>query len=149
MLVYRLSKEKYKNTLSGKGASIRGGRWNSPGVEIIYTASNRALAMSEVAVHVTFEMMPDNYWLMEIEIPDDGPSFRVEQLPDSWNDFPYSESTRKIGDKLVSENIHLFYYVPSAVVQKEWNVLINPYHTQFPKVNILKSEPFQLDRRLF
>jgi len=149
MLVYRLNKKKYKDSLTGKGAAIRGGRWNSPGIEIIYTASNRALAMSEVAVHVTFEMMPDSYWVMEIEIPDDIPQLKVEELPEDWNGFPYTESTRKIGDQLINNNKHLSYLVPSAVVQKEWNVLINPFHKDFKNVKILSTESFQLDRRLF
>jgi len=149
MLVYRLTKEKYKHTLSGKGAAIRGGRWNSPGVELIYTASNRALAMSEVAVHVTFEMMPDNYWLMEIELPDQTNRIRMEEFKEDWNAFPYTESSRRVGDELIYNNEHLACFVPSAVVQKEENVLINPFHKDFKKVRIVDSEPFQLDRRLF
>lgn len=50
---YRLARKKYPVELSGRGAALRGARWNSPGTEIIYTARNRALAMAEVAVHLT------------------------------------------------------------------------------------------------
>ncbi len=148
MLVYRLTKAKYKDSLSGKGAAIMGGRWNSPGVEIIYAASNRALAMSEVAVHVTFEMMPDNYWMMEIELPDANHD-KVTDLPDKWNAFPYAEATRVVGDRFVLEQKALAIKVPSAVVQGEWNILINPNHKKFNQVKIVKVEPFSLDRRLF
>lgn len=148
MLVYRLTKEKYKDSLSGKGAAIMGGRWNSPGVEIIYTASNRALAMSEVAVHVTFEMMPDNYWMMEVELPDDDYD-RVTDLPERWNAFPYAEATRAVGDKFILKQDAVAIQVPSAVVQGEWNILINPNHKNFNQVKIVRAEPFSLDRRLF
>ena len=53
MEVYRLTRQKFASRLSGKGAAIKGARWNSPGVEIVYTAVNRSLAMAEVAVHFT------------------------------------------------------------------------------------------------
>jgi len=149
MLVYRLTKEKYKDSLSGKGAAIRGGRWNSPGIELIYTASNRALAMTEVAVHVTFEMMPNTYWMIEIEIPDALDIELYTSLPKEWNAFPYNDATRKIGDKFALENKSIGMKVPSAVVQKEWNILINPSHVDFKKIKIINTEPFQLDRRLF
>lgn len=148
MQVYRLTKEKYKAVLSGKGAAIKGGRWNSPGMEIIYTASNRALAMSEVAVHVTFEMMPDNYWMMEILLPTNEIE-KVEELPPNWNAFPYSEASRDVGDRFIHEDKELAIQVPSAVVQGEWNILINPGHRDFERVKIIGAEPFTLDRRLF
>lgn len=149
MLVYRLTKGKYKDKLSGKGAAIMGGRWNSPGTEIIYTATNRALAMSEVAVHVSFELLKDNYYMMEVELPDDFLEVLSSSLPEEWNSFPYNESTRHIGDTFVIDNKALALRVPSAVVQGEWNVMINPRHKKFTKVKIKTVVPFRLDRRLF
>ena len=44
-----LAREKFAGSLSGKGAAISGARWNSVGIEMIYTAANRSLAMAEVA----------------------------------------------------------------------------------------------------
>ena len=44
MEAYRLCREKFSSNLSGIGAAIKGARWNSIGIEIIYTASNRSLA---------------------------------------------------------------------------------------------------------
>ena len=149
MLVYRLTKKKYKDNLSGKGAAIRGARWNSVGMEIIYTASSRALAMSEVAVHITYEMMPADYWMIEIDIPDNLLISSCETLPDNWNAFPYTDTSKKIGDKFIIDNAYVALRVPSAVVQKEWNILINPLHTDFKKVKTVESEPFVFDRRLF
>jgi len=61
MKVYRLSRLRYAGFLSGKGAAIRGARWNSVGTEMIYTAQNRSLAMAEVVVHLTLGTLPDDY----------------------------------------------------------------------------------------
>jgi len=62
MEVYRLTRERFAKGLSGKGSSMMGARWNSVGVELIYTAPNRALAMAEVAVHLTLATMPSEYF---------------------------------------------------------------------------------------
>ena len=94
MQVYRLSREKFANTLSGKGAAIKGARWNSAGVEIIYTASNRSLAMAEVAVHFTLATLPIDYMMTTIFIPDDIPLQRL-QLKDLPKDVEYISSSKK------------------------------------------------------
>ena len=71
MQVYRLSREKFARPLSGKGAALKGARWNPIGVELIYTAQNRSLAMAEVAVHFTLATLPDDYSMTSIYIPDE------------------------------------------------------------------------------
>ena len=53
MEVYRLAQARNAMDLTGKGAAAKGARWNSPGVELLYTAQNRSLAMAEIAVHFT------------------------------------------------------------------------------------------------
>lgn len=70
MKVYRISKQKFANDLTGLGASIVGGRWNSKGKSILYTASSRALAMLETLVRISNIPVPD-FVIAEIEIPDD------------------------------------------------------------------------------
>ena len=72
MEVYRLSRESFALPLSGKGAALKGARWNSPGVELIYSAANRSLAMAEIAVHFTLATLPSDYVMLTIFIPDDG-----------------------------------------------------------------------------
>lgn len=80
MIVYRLSKEIYANDLSGKGAEIAGGRWNSKGSAALYTAQSIALCVTEIAVHIPLGILPRDYRLIHIEIPDTD-FFEPKRLP--------------------------------------------------------------------
>jgi hypothetical protein len=55
--------------LSGKGAALTGGRWNSKGTPLLYTCQARALCTAEVAVHLPLGRMPRDYVLVSVEIP--------------------------------------------------------------------------------
>jgi len=67
MEVFRLVQSEFVGKLTGQGAALKGGRWNSVGVEMIYTAGNRSLAMAEVAVHFSWGTLPSNFRMMTIE----------------------------------------------------------------------------------
>ena len=149
MLVYWLTRAKYKDQLSGKGSAIKGGRWNSPGIEIIYCSTNRSLAMAEVAVHLTIGTLPKDYYMIEIEIPNTIKYQTVLDLPMNWNVFPHSSICKDIGDAFILESKELILKVPSAVTQGDFNILINPAHPYFKKVKIKKAKPYSFDRRLF
>lgn len=150
MIVYRLSKEKYAATLSGIGAAISGGRWNSKQVEMIYTASSRALAMAEVAVHIAHQMIPLDYMMMEIYIPDSFSmqTIELDDLAEDWAVFNQIHATKKIGDEFIRSS-ELFLKVPSAVVQGDYNILINPEHPDFDAIQIINRTKFPFDKRLF
>ncbi len=151
MQAYRLSREKYASTLSGKGAAIRGARWNGIGVEIIYTASNRSLAMAEVAVHLTLATIPDDYLILTIYLPDDIflQKLTEKDLPPDWNTFPHPASTQAIGNKFIAENKYCVLQIPSAVTKGDYNLLINPHHSEFSKIKTVEMEKFPFDRRIF
>jgi RES domain-containing protein len=51
MIVFRLSKEQFAQDLSGKGAELVGGRWNSREMRCC-TSQSIALCVTEIAVHV-------------------------------------------------------------------------------------------------
>ena len=97
MFVYRLSREKYKDELSGYGASLNGQRWNSKGTKVIYTAQTRALANSEVAVHIPLGILPKDYYMVIIEIPDhiNIQEIPKNQLPLGWNSIPSLPSSQQ------------------------------------------------------
>lgn len=151
MEVYRLSRKKHSASLSGLGAAIKGARWNSVGVELIYTALNRSLAMAEVAVHFSLATMPDDYVIMTINIPDNTSIQKINaaDLPVGWNTFPHPTFTQAIGDKFVSDNKKCVLQVPSAVTSGDYNILINVKHPEFSKTRIIDVQPFPFDKRIF
>lgn len=74
MTIYRLTRRIHA-ALSGEGARVYGGRWNSPGFAVVYTAAEPALAVLETLVHLEldFDEMPTVYVMMGIELPDPWP----------------------------------------------------------------------------
>lgn len=151
MEVFRLARERFAGNLSGIGAALRGARWNSVGVELIYTASNRSLAMAEVAVHLTLATLPPDFQMVTIEIPDDIHLLHLENadLPQNWNAFPHMRTAQVIGDKFARDGTYCVLRIPSAVTKGDFNVLINPHHSDFNRIRIVDAEPFPFDKRIF
>ena len=151
MIVFRLAKEKYSHDLSGNGAFKTGGRWNSKATAMVYTSDSRALCTAEIAVHTPLGLLPSDYEIISIEIPD---SIKIKtlaknKLPYDWNSIPHPESTQEIGDEFIKQNKSVVLKVPSAVVQGDFNYLLNPKHSDFRKIKIRKVETFSFDYRLF
>ncbi|HLT33161.1 MAG TPA: RES family NAD+ phosphorylase [Aquaticitalea sp.] len=151
MRVFRLSKRKYSGELNGKGAAKSSNRWNSKGTEIIYTAESRALAMAEVAVHLSLATLPTDYVMMEIEISKTIKIKTVDSttLNRSWNSNPPTTETQKIGDVFIESGKTAVLKVPSAVVKGDFNYLIHPHHSDFKKIKIISISDFPFDNRLF
>jgi RES domain-containing protein len=147
---YRIVKRDYALPLSGKGAAAYGGRWNSRGTEVIYTAEHRSLALLELLVHVSWQCVPKNLVMLTIRFPDDAPMLIIDQeaLPADWQSPAYQKTTRQWGDRLIADNKHLVMRVPSAILPEEYGYVINPTHRLFSAVEIISLDPFQPDNRL-
>lgn len=151
MKVYRLSRQKYVDDLSGTGAALFGYRWNSKGVKVVYTAQSRALAMAEVVVHLSLASLPEDYMMVTIHIPD---SVAIQELDlnvldNDWNVYPHSPNTQLLGDTFVRSSRFCVLKVPSAVVKDDFNFLLNPNHPDIEKIEIVDAVKFPFDRRLF
>jgi RES domain-containing protein len=151
MIVFRLSKTIYSKDLSGKGAEKSGGRWNSRGVAMLYTSQSRALCTTEIAVHTPLGVLPKDFQIVTIELPDfiKIKEVKLNSLPKDWKMFPHSHTTQIIGDQFINELNFLVLKVPSVVVEGEFNFLINPKHKDFQRVKINSVSPFNFDSRLF
>ncbi len=150
MTVYRICRAKFTDFLSGEGASLSGGRWNSVGIPMIYTSGSRALCILELWANYGIDLVPKDFVWVEMEIPNTLKIATVllTTVPPDWQSFPHSNSTKQIGDVFVKSNKKLVLEVPSSLVPQEHNYLINPTHLDAKKIKILKPEPLQMDLRL-
>jgi RES domain-containing protein len=147
---WRITKRKHaKTAFSGGGARKYGGRWNSPGVPLVYTAQNQALAVLEMLVHLENTELLAKYVLIGVEIAE---SFIHEldrsRLPRNWRDDPAPESLGAIGDEWARSHASAALRVPSTLVPSEDNLLLNPLHPDFAHLEIRKPVSFRFDLRL-
>jgi RES domain-containing protein len=148
MRVWRIAREVYP-LLDGEGARRWGGRWNSPGTAVVYTASSSALAVLESLIARDEEDVPEDLILARIRVPDDALIERVEveALPPDWQ-APLHERCRAIGDEWAASGRSPILAVPSAVLPEETNYLLNPLHPAMRKCRVVASRRFSFDPRL-
>lgn len=146
--VYRFAPIIYSNDLSGNGAKLYGGRWNSIGTPAIYTSFTISLALVELFIHKkTYEEIIVNQ-LMEITINDTiETKIDYHKLKNNWQDD--AGYCQYIGNQfLAMEQVGMI--VPSAVIEQENNLVLNPLSKDFlKKVKIKKIKSFSFDDRLF
>lgn len=149
IVVYRISKTKYISDLNGTGAKLFGGRWNTKGNGILYTAENIALCALETLVHISTSTLQD-FSIATIQIPDEASveTLESDQLPNNWDKYPAPAILAQVGDRWLQSNLSLLLRVPSVIVPQEFNVLVNPLHPEFSRVNLANVEPFVFDERL-
>lgn len=151
LTVYRTTKAKYINEpLATEGSRLFGGRWNPKGYSLLYTTSSPSLALIESLAHqpsVHYEKLPALY-LFTLEIPEDVKIYSTEELPTYWNTESYEQTQWILRDWLIKPDI-LVVGVPSVAVPMSLNYLIHPSHPRFSKIQITKTEPFPIERRLW
>lgn len=139
MRVVRLAKRQHAG-LDGTGASITGGRWNSKGKPVAYTSSCGALAVVEYLAHLA--TLPSGLMMTLIEIPDTLAIERVTSLPAD------PAAYTQIGDDWLDSKSTPVLEVPSVLVPRQTNYLINPSHPLFGAIKVIESNPFAFDTRL-
>ncbi len=103
MRVWRSCKKARIHDLSGTGAKNAGGRWNPVGVAVVYTSESNSLSILEALVHFEKNNIPKDYFLVEIDVPDNLKKQKVgiDGLPPHWRDYPGPDSLKKIGREWV------------------------------------------------
>ncbi|MES2266636.1 MAG: RES family NAD+ phosphorylase [Bacteroidota bacterium] len=149
MILYRIANCNYIKDLTGTGARLYGGRWNSEGKSMVYLASSRALAVLEVLVHLPPLLLPDNFCVAEIKVPENSIlTLDATTLPENWKDAVPPAELKTLGNQFIKETKYLMMKVPSSVVPEEYNYLLNPWHPDIKKVSIISTHPFSFDDRL-
>jgi RES domain-containing protein len=146
---WRIVKSRYAAAFDGEGARLYGGRWNSPGTRMVYTSSSISLAVLEVLVYLQKANLLSSYSLISASF-DDAFVERLERsrLPDGWRTYPAPSELQRIGDEWVQSQGSAVLEVPSVIVERESNYLLNPAHPDFSSVVISEPEPFTFDERL-
>jgi RES domain-containing protein len=147
---WRITKQKHaRSAFDGEGARLFGGRWNSPGVPMIYTAQSQALAALEMLVHLNSPDLLKKYVLFEVSIdPSYVRDLDISSLPRNWKADPAPAKVQAIGDEWVAGGTSAVLRVPSILVPGESNYLLNLRHQDFAKLRIGTMIPFQFDPRL-
>ena len=151
MRIWRICRERSAGeAFSGHGARRFGGRWNTPGIPMVYSSSSLALAAIELFVHLEPNLQPDDLVSIAAVLPDGEPAQRFEpdQLPPRWWTDAVA-SLRALGDTWIREGSSLGIEVPSAALRMEWNVLVNPLHPRMAEVKIETPQRFVFDARMF
>lgn len=133
----------------GEGARAYGGRWNSPGVKMIYTADSPALATLEILVHLGNPTVLPSYVLMSATF-NESLIARIEPhtLPVKWRSYPALPELQQRGDEWILSKSSAVLAVPSAVVDYHTVYLVNPEHPDFPSITLSPPQPFDFDLRL-
>ncbi len=148
MTLYRFANKTYGASLDGEGARLKGGRWNSKGVPVVYTSTTISLSLLELLIHsVSYDEIKSNI-LVRIQIPDSlSPQPSLLKLKSGWQqDTGYSQF---IGTEFLISRSSLLFRVPSSIIPDESNILINPLHPDIKKVKVTAAAPFHFDSRLF
>lgn len=134
----------------GEGARLYGGRWNRPGTRLVYAAEHLSLAALELFVHLDPEDAPRVLFRFRVEVPDDAIEVLPRgRLPPRWRAYPAPPATAAIGTDWARRREQLALLVPSAVIPEENNVLLNPEHPRFDRLDLGSGEAFSLDPRMW
>lgn len=149
MVVWRITLKKHIAP-DGEGARRYGGRWNKPGTRVVYTSGTLSLAAIEYLVHVDSDILPDSLVSVQATIPE---SLAIEtifpsDLPTNWKDTIIPVTLQERGTTWVNSGKSPVLKVPSAIIDNEWNYVLNPSHPDFSQVTWNSGIPFSFDPRL-
>ena len=150
MHAWRIAKKPFALDRSGTGPHRYGGRWNSPGVAVIYAGMTPEISAMETLVHAG-GILPTDLVLVRFDLPEEASLYyrcKITEVPRGWDALPGSVSAVDFGNAFVKAGVHLGMIVPSAVMSEASNIVINPNHKDFSKVQISIIRPFKFDARL-
>lgn len=149
MRVWRICRKPHA-AFDGEGARLAGGRWNLRGSPVVYTSGSISLAALEMLAHFDVGDAPDDLLSVWADIPLDLQirTLRPPELPRRWRELPAPEELGRIGTDWVASGRTAVLAVPSAIVVREQNYLLNPRHEDFPRITVGEAEEFRFDPRL-
>jgi RES domain-containing protein len=151
LLTYRISQTKYAHDRKGSGID---GRWNSAGQYVIYTGGSLALSCLEKLAHsVGTSLQSGDFSVIIIEVPArlqvaEITISHLVKLNEQWARVINYPITQQLGDEWLRNMETAVLKVPSAIIDLEYNYLLNPAHPDFEKIKIRSVNKFTFDPRL-
>jgi RES domain-containing protein len=149
MEVFHIGTKKFASQLTGEGAKLHGGRWNSIGTACLYTAESISLCVLEYAANVSLHQMPASLCITAYSLPEKSwKEFSLDELPKNWQEIPSPVETQEWGSTKLQAADFLALKLPSVIIPSEYNYILNPLHPDFKKVRIKEILPFTFDSRI-
>jgi RES domain-containing protein len=143
MILWRIASETRQYgaaDLSGAGAAAKPGRWNAIGEAVLYAAPTIAMAVLETAAHIDDAGLPQNRFVVRIDVPEKMWRARitlgVDALPVTWTAIPAGRASVGVGSRWIREGASVLLEVPSVIVPEETVVALNATH---PEIERLKA----------
>lgn len=147
MIVYRLAKSEFAQSLQSSGAP---NRWNRAREFVIYTSGSISLCALELLAHTSGLRPAGSYKMMKIKI-DESPEvthIREDDLPKNWNSLSAYGHTQQLGSDWYTSQTSLVLKVPSAIIPTESNYVINKAHSDYSEtVHLIELQDFFWDKR--
>lgn len=149
MEVFRIARDIYAGELVASGLA---NRWNFDQQWVLYTGSSRSLATLELVVNRAVIRPNFGYKVMVISVADDDhlvTGLKEKDMPENWRSVQKYQVLQQIGSDWYNSRKSLLLRVPSAVIPKEFNYIINTRHPEFGEnVRLVRQEEYVWDERL-
>lgn len=149
---WRLVKKKHAaGAFTGEGARRFGGRWNRRGTAVVYLSDTLSLAALETFVHLGSSYPVHTFAAFEVQIPDDLPGVTLgeAELPKEWRAEPAPDTCKNLGTEWVESNATVHLSVPSVIIPRQRNLVLNIAHPDYPKLKITRHPDFTFDPRMW
>ena len=150
MHLWRIGRDLFAGSaFTGEGSRLFGGRWNPKGIHVVYTSTSLALAAVEYFVNIDPSDAPDDLIASEVVLPS---TLSIEHLNPSFllsAELSNPLAAKRIGADWIRSRRSVALQVPSLAVEGDWNILLNPEHSDFPKIQLLPDRPWHFDQRMF
>ena len=130
----------------GPQPSYSARRWSSAGTPVVYASLSVGGALLEALAHMEGPV-PDDLVLAVASLPV-GCVQTVRDLPKHWSDYPYREDVQHFGDRWLASQQALALKVPSAICDREFNVVLNPRHRNRERLHGTALTPLKVDPRV-
>lgn len=145
MLIYRLGTPLHP-VWDGSGAARWGGRWNDVDLPAIYAAATLSLAMLEYLVQ---RVRSKRTLLVEADVLAHLPVEDAFNAPPLGWSFGNGDAAKAFGSEWLRSRRTPILRVPSVVVPRECNYVVNPDHPLAASIVASDPEPLVWDDRLF